>query len=85
MLSSQRICADVQKTEEASVRCLDGACPTCPGDGAATCLDGRVAGLSGDAAVVVTVAGHHDVTFQPPRGTPAVQHRMTIKRERQKG
>ncbi len=35
-------------------------------------LDNGVGGLSGNATLVVLVAGHHDVAFHTPFGAPAV-------------
>lgn len=58
--------------------CLDDGDDRCLDDGGVKCLDSWEAGLGGDATVVVTVTGHHDVTFQSPRLAPAVQHRVTV-------
>ena len=62
--------------DDAGARCPDDVGARCPDDAGAMCLDGGVAGLGGDAAVVPTVAGHHDVALHAPGGAPAVQHKM---------
>jgi len=62
--------------DNASDTCLDNTGAGCLDDAGAMCLDGGVAGLGGDAAVVVTVTGHHDVALHAPRRAPAVQYKM---------
>ena len=62
--------------DDAGTRCLDDVGARCLDDEGAMCLDGGVAGHGGDAAVVPTVTGHHDVALHAPRRAPAVQYKM---------
>lgn len=44
----------------------------------ANCLDHRDGGVSGDGAVVLSVAGHLDVTVHTPRRAPTETERTSI-------